>query len=151
MAKLPLNAFENLALNEIQHIVDVMREADVEENEDIPNDSTIKRAPKSKFRKFKKKESQQPVTENYIDTNNNTLKRNNDSENPSQSSYDNNTLQTKQDSSTISSTSSGIPSVPRVHMGAGFMKIFNQCPLEIYSSYCWVNNETKGEFYSSNF
>ncbi len=146
MSKLPLSAFENLALNEIQHIVDVMREADVEENEDIPNDSTIKRTPKIKFKKSKKKE-QQSTYENGIDTNNNTLKRNNDSENnTSQVSYENNTLQAKQDSSTISSSSSGIPSVPRVHMGAGFMKIFNQCPLEIHSSYCWVNNETKGDF-----
>ena len=48
MSKLPLSAFENLALNEIQHIVDVMRDADVEENEDeLNNDSTIKRTPKS--------------------------------------------------------------------------------------------------------
>ena len=104
MAQLPLKAFQNLALNEIQHIVDVMREADVEENEEISTDSTIKRAPKT----------------NNIDTNNNnTLK------------YEN------------TSSSNGIPSVPKVHMGAGFMKIFNQCPLDIHSSYCWINNETK--------
>jgi hypothetical protein len=139
MVKLPLKAFQNLALNEIQHIVDVMREADVEENEDLNNDSTIKRAPKSKSQKSKKKEQQQQATyENDIDTNNNTLKRTTDDENLTQNnSDDNSTLQCKSDRS-------GIPSVPRVHMGAGFMKIFNQCPLEIHASYCWVNNETKG-------
>ena len=137
MKKLPLSAFENLALNEIQHIVDVMREADVDEKEDVPNDSTIKRAPKSKS---KKKEQAEPVYENDIDTNNNTLKRNNDYENISQTSH-NNTLQAKQDRSV---STNGIPSVPRVHMGAGFMKIFNQCPLEIHASCCWINNETRG-------
>jgi len=137
MVKLPLKAFQNLALNEIQHIVDVMREADVEENEDLNNDSTIKRAPKSKSQKSKKKE-QQATYENDIDTNNNTLKRPTHDENLTQNnSDDNSTLQLKSDRS-------GIPSVPRVHMGAGFMKIFNQCPLEIHASYCWVNNETKG-------
>ncbi len=140
MVKLPLTAFQNLALNEIQHIVDVMREADVEENEELNNESTIKRAPKSKSQKSKKKE-QQTTYENDIDTNNNTLKRTNDYDTMSQNSDDNNTFQLKSDHST---TSNGIPSVPRVHMGAGFMKIFNQCPLDIHASYCWSNNETKG-------
>jgi len=54
MTKLPINAFENLGLNKIQHIVYVMCEADVEENEDLTNDSTIKRAPKLKFPKSEK-------------------------------------------------------------------------------------------------
>ncbi len=137
MSKLPLSAFDDLALNEIKHIVDVMRDADVEENEELNNDSTIKRAPKSKSQKSKKKEQQQAVYENDIDTNNNTLKRANDYENLSQNSVDNSTLSSKSDRS-------GIPSVPRVHMGAGFMKIFNECPLEIHASYCWINNETRG-------
>jgi len=141
MVKLPLKAFQNLALNEIQHIVDVMREADLEENEELNNDSTIKRAPKSKSQKSKKKEQQAVVYENDIDTNNNTLKRTTDYENPTQNnSDDNSTLQSNSDRN-------GIPSVPRAHMGAGFMKIFNQCPLEIHASYCWVNNETKGIFF----
>jgi len=118
MAKLPLEAFQDLAINEIRHIVDVMREADDEENEES---STMKRAaPKSKSQKSKKKE-QVVIDDNDIDTNNNTLKRTNEN-----------------------NESNGIPSVPRVHMGAGFMKIFNQCPLEIHASYCWVNNDTKG-------
>jgi hypothetical protein len=118
MAQLPLKAFRDLAIDEIRHIVDVMREADDEENEELNNDSTIKRAPKSK------KEGQQTlIDDNDIDTNNNTLKRMSNSEN---------------------NESNGIPSVPRVHMGAGFMKIFNQCPLEIHASYCWMNNDTKG-------
>ncbi len=127
MMQLPLKAFKNLALNEIRHIVDVMNEADDEENEDLNNDSTIKRAPKSKSQKSKKKE-QQVMHENDIDNNNNsTLKRTTDGEN-----------------NTLDKESNGIPSVPHVHMGAGFMKIFNQCPLEIHASYCWMNNDTKG-------
>ncbi|CAF1409787.1 unnamed protein product [Adineta steineri] len=138
--KLPLHAFEKLALNEIQHIVEVMREADVEENEDITNGNTIKRAPKSKSKKSKTKE--QPATlEHCIDTNNNTLKRTNDFDNISQNSDNNSTLKKN---STISSN--GIPSVPQVHMGACFMKLFNECPLQIHASYCWINNETKDQF-----
>ena len=43
MAKLPLSAFDDLALNEIKHIVDVMRDADVEENEEDVKDATMKR------------------------------------------------------------------------------------------------------------
>jgi hypothetical protein len=116
-----------------------MREADVEENEILTDDSTIRRAPKLKSHKSKKKE-QQLIYENDIDTNNNTLKRNNDYDNISQVSDNNSTLKK---TSTISSN--GIPSVPGVHMGAGFMKIFNQCPLDIHASYCWINSETKGD------
>lgn len=139
MAQYPLHAFEGLNIEEIRHIVDVMRSADLEENEDHANDSsTIKRGPKLKFRKSKKKE-QQTTHDGDIDTNNNnTLKRNDNPEHI----YNNDTLQLKQE---ISSSATGIPSVPRVHMGAGFMKIFNQCPLDIHSSYCWTNNDTKGE------
>jgi hypothetical protein len=148
MGKLPLKAFQDLALNEIQHIVDVMREADVEENEELNNDSTIKRAPISTSQKSTKKESQQQqqqiVDENDIDKNNNTLKRTNEYENMTQNSDENNINQLKSDRI-------GIPSVPRVHMGAGFMKIFNQCPLEIHASYCWMNNETKGIWFSTDF
>ncbi|CAF0992499.1 unnamed protein product [Adineta steineri] len=137
MSKLPLSAFDDLALNEIKHIVDVMRDADVEENEDETNETnTIKRSPlpislPTKSNKTKKKEQQQTIHEN-IDTNNNTLK----------SKTDDNTLKFKQDKTTLSN---GIPSVPRVHMGAGFMKIFNECPLEIHASYCWINNETRDQ------
>ncbi|CAF0922059.1 unnamed protein product [Adineta ricciae] len=145
MSKLPLSAFDDLALNEIKHIVDVMRDADVEENEveeeegTADNTNTIKRSPfqitfPSKSSKTKKKE-QQNAYEN-IDTNNNTLKL----------KSDDGTLKSKQEKSTGSSTlSNGIPSVPRVHMGAGFMKIFNECPLEIHASYCWINNETRDQ------
>jgi predicted nucleic acid-binding Zn-ribbon protein len=131
MSKLPLSAFDDLALNEIKHIVDVMRDADVDENEDEINDTnTIKRSPlPTKPTKNKKKEPN--VSEN-IDTNNNTLK----------SKIDDGTLKSKQNKSTLSN---GIPSVPRVHMGAGFMKIFNECPLEIHASSCWINNETRDQ------
>lgn len=131
MTKLPLSAFDDLALNEIKHIVDVMRDADVDENEDEASDTgTIKRAPvPTKPAKAKKKE--QNIYEN-IDTNNNTLKSKNDD----------GTLKSKQEKST---STNGIPSVPRVHMGAGFMKIFNECPLEIHASSCWINNETRDQ------
>jgi hypothetical protein len=145
MSKLPLSAFDDLALNEIKHIVDVMRDADVDENEDEINDNnnTIKRSPLPislpiKPHKTKKKEQQNNIYEN-IDTNNNTLKRNNTHDNSS------NSLKSKQDRTSTSTSSNGIPSVPRVHMGAGFMKIFNQCPLEIHASCCWINNETRGK------
>ncbi|CAF3429699.1 unnamed protein product [Rotaria socialis] len=139
MSKLPLSAFDDLALNEIKHIVDVMRDADVDENEDEVNDSnTIKRSPlpvpvPTKTSKTKKKDQQ--ITYENTDTNNNTLKSKNDD----------NTLKSKQDKSTMSTLSNGIPSVPRVHMGAGFMKIFNECPLEIHASCCWINNETRDQ------
>ncbi|CAM4784634.1 unnamed protein product [Rotaria magnacalcarata] len=139
MSKLPLSAFDDLALNEIKHIVDVMRDADVDENEDEVNDSnTIKRSPlpvpvPTKTSKTKKKDQQ--ISYENTDTNNNTLKSKNDD----------NTLKSKQDKSTMSTLSNGIPSVPRVHMGAGFMKIFNECPLEIHASYCWINNETRDQ------
>ena len=143
MTKLPLNALANLALNEIQHIVEVMREADVEDNEEFASGNTIKREPVSTK---KVNEQEESTYENPIDTNNNTLKRNNVDENSLPTSNDNNnTLLIKQDRSVSLTSSSGIPSVPRVHMGAGFMKIFNQCPLEIHASYCWTNNETKGK------
>jgi len=121
-SKLPLNAFDELTLNEIRHIIDVMRDADVEENED--NCQTIKRSP-----------LESTSTKKTIDTNNNTLKRNGTTD----------TLKTKVQEKKIQNSTNGIPSVPRVHMGAGFMKIFNQCPLEIHASSCWINNETRDQ------
>ena len=121
MTKLPLSAFADLTRIEIQHIVDVMRDADLAEDEDLDGGQTIKRKPTKK-----EDLDEEPIYENNLDTNNNdTLKRNEIAER--------------------SPSSNGIPSVPRVHMGAGFMKIFNQCPLKIHSSYCWVNSETRGE------
>ncbi len=112
-----------------------MRDADDEENDESNGSSTIKRAPKATSETSKKieEEQQQPVIDdNDTDTNNNTLKR------------------TTSDSET--NESNGIPSVPQVHMGAGFMKIFNQCPLEIHASYCWMNNDTKGmDLFDSNY
>ncbi|CAF4404204.1 unnamed protein product [Rotaria magnacalcarata] len=119
-----------------------MREADIEENDESPNNGTIKRAPESKSND---NEQQEIPFDSSIDTNNNTLERNHLYESIPENPNDNySTLKIKQDRSI--SPCHGIPSVPRVHMGAGFMKIFNQCPLEIYASYCWVNSETKDEF-----
>ena len=113
-----MSAFADLDLNEIQHIVDVMRDADIDENEEYDGQQTIKRQP----------QQDESIYENDLDTNNNnTLKR---SPTTTDASKD---------------QSKGIPSVPRVHMGAGFMKIFNQCPLEIHCSYCWIDQEAKGE------
>ncbi|CAF3732290.1 unnamed protein product, partial [Rotaria sordida] len=43
MTKLRINAFENLVLNEIQHIVDVMCEPNVEENENLIYNNIMKR------------------------------------------------------------------------------------------------------------
>lgn len=113
-----------------------MFDADVDDDDELNNGSTIKRAPTSNS-----KESQQTTDEHDIDTNNNTLERTIDLEN---SNDNNNTLQVKSDHN-------GIPSVPRVHMGACFMKIFNQCPLELHASYCWVNSETRGIYFSIDF
>lgn len=109
-----MSAFADLALNEIEHIVHVMRDADIDENEENPGQQTIKRQPDT-----------ESIYENTRDTNNN------------------NTLQ---HSTSTTDEPKGIPSVPRVHMGAGFMKIFNQCPLEIHCSYCWMDAETRGQF-----
>ena len=143
MAKLPLSAFDDLALNEIKHIVDVMRDADVEENEEDVKDATIKRCPLPPATKKSKAKKDPSHPEENIDTNNNTLKRNHTDE---YSLKQDDTLKSKQEKKSSSSTSSnGIPSVPRVHMGAGFMKIFNQCPLEIHASSCWVNSETRDQ------
>jgi hypothetical protein len=108
-----------------------MRDADVDDNEDeLPDTNTIKRSPLP-IKPTKTKKKEQNIYEN-IDTNNNTLKSKNDD----------GTLKSKQEKAT---SSNGIPSVPRVHMGAGFMKIFNECPLEIHGSYCWINNETRDQ------
>ena len=105
-----MSAFADLALNEIEHIVHVMHDADIDESEENDGQQTIKRQPTAP----------EATYENSLDTNNN------------------NTLKS-------STTPKGIPSVPRVHMGAGFTKIFNQCPLEIYCSYCWTDDESRGE------
>lgn len=134
MKKLPLTAFENLTLIEIKHIVDVMREADIQEHEEVFDScSTIKRVSQTKSNSTEQKE---PAFNNSTDPNNNTLK-----DDPLY--VNNSTLKTRQERP--SSSGHGIPSVPRVHMGAGFMKIFNQCPLEIHASSYWTNSETKGK------
>jgi hypothetical protein len=102
MSQLPLNAFAQLTEVEIQHIIDVMRHAAIDED---AGEQTIKRQP----------------TRSNDENNNDTLQRQ-------------------------TSSSTGIPSVPRVHMGAGFTKIFNRCPLTIRTSSSWTNPETKRKF-----
>lgn len=118
-----MSAFADLTLNEIEHIVHVMmRDDDIDEDDESEDgQQTIKRQPTN----------ESSIYENDLDTNNNsTLKRT--------SSKDQNN-----DRSTLVK---GIPQVPRVHMGAGFMKIFNQCPLDIHHSYCWIDPETEDQY-----
>ena len=98
-----------------------MHDADVEENEPLIDNNTIKRAPKSK-----KREKRDSSYENPIDTNNNTLKRTNGYEIISQTAKENDIFSIKQTHSQLSKSFSGIPSVPSVRMGACFIKIFNQ-------------------------
>ncbi|CAF0976179.1 unnamed protein product [Didymodactylos carnosus] len=227
LLKLPLGAFDDLALNEIEHIVNVMlRDVDDETTDSMTESTnTIKRSPlpltteshtnsrsRSNHHNHRKKQQQQPVPiyENVspleLDSNNNsTLKRssiihtnghrskhnsessssisqlnsdsissiskehlnyhdNDDSSltlkktssstpllNESISSTEHRSVATNASSLSSSSTTvttvatNGIPSVPKVHMGACFMKIFNECPLEIHSSYCWINSETRDQ------
>ena len=93
----------------------VMRQADDEEEEDEESSS---------ISTIKRAPTvPQRVYENLPDTNNNTLT----------GSKDWSLCQ-----------SNGIPIVPSIPMGAGFTKIFNQCPLEVHASISWINSNTKG-------
>ena len=39
----------------------------------------------------------------------------------------------------------GLPPTPKVKMGAGLVKIFDQCPLTIFCACSWINPETKDQ------
>ncbi|GBO01182.1 Mitogen-activated protein kinase kinase kinase kinase 3, partial [Araneus ventricosus] len=39
--------------------------------------------------------------------------------------------------------SNGLPPTPKVHMGACFSKVFNECPLRIHCTATWVHPETR--------
>ncbi|XP_071802348.1 mitogen-activated protein kinase kinase kinase kinase 5-like isoform X3 [Asterias amurensis] len=40
----------------------------------------------------------------------------------------------------------GLPPTPKVTMGACFSKVFNECPLIVYSSTSWVHPETRDQY-----
>ncbi|XP_055926382.1 mitogen-activated protein kinase kinase kinase kinase 5-like isoform X1 [Argiope bruennichi] len=41
--------------------------------------------------------------------------------------------------------SNGLPPTPKVHMGACFSKVFNECPLRIHCTATWVHPETRDQ------
>lgn len=41
--------------------------------------------------------------------------------------------------------SNGLPPTPKVHMGACFSKVFNECPLRIHCTATWIHPETRDQ------
>lgn len=39
----------------------------------------------------------------------------------------------------------GLPPIPKVKMGAGLVKIFDQCPLVIHCASTWIHPDTKDQ------
>ncbi|XP_022648206.1 mitogen-activated protein kinase kinase kinase kinase 3-like [Varroa jacobsoni] len=42
-------------------------------------------------------------------------------------------------------STNGLPPTPKVHMGACLSKIFNECPLKVYSAASWIHPETRDQ------
>lgn len=45
----------------------------------------------------------------------------------------------------LSSQFNGLPLIPKVKMGAGLVKIFDQCPLMIHCACTWINPDNKDQ------
>ena len=48
-------------------------------------------------------------------------------------------------SSSCSNQFNGLPQIPKVKMGAGLVKIFDQCPLIIHCACTWMHPDTKDQ------